>query len=172
LGGYHEARVCDFLAVRGRFSIPHPRSKISPALSKLRPLERHRAAGPDAPHNESKERAMQYMLLVYWNETERKSATKEQKAKTFAAYMAYTEALKKAGVFLAGSGLQDSSTASVVRAPDGKARVLNGHYIESKEQLGGYYLIEAADLDGAIAWAARCPGARQDAVEVRPLMIY
>ena len=115
---------------------------------------------------------MQYMLLVYWNETERKRATNEQKAETFAAYMAYTEALKKAGAFVAGSGLQDSSTASVVRAPDGKPRVLNGPYIESKEQLGGYYLIEAADLDGALAWAARCPGAQQDAVEVRPLMIY
>jgi hypothetical protein len=115
---------------------------------------------------------MQYMLLVYWNETERKSATKEQKAETFAAYMAYTEALKKGGAFLAGSGLQDSSTASVVRAPDGNLRVLNGPYIESKEQLGGYYLIEATDLDAALAWAARCPGAQKDAVEVRPLMIY
>jgi hypothetical protein len=115
---------------------------------------------------------MQYMLLVYWNETERKSATKEQRADTFAAYAAYTEALKKDGAFVAGNGLQDSSTATVVRAPDGKPRALNGPYIESKEQLGGYYLIEAADLDGALAWAARCPGAKQDAVEVRPLMIY
>ena len=115
---------------------------------------------------------MQYMLLVYWNETKRKSATKEQMAETFAAYMAYTEALKKAGAFLAGSGLQDSSKATVVRAFDGKPRVLNGPYIESKEQLGGYYLIEAADLDGALALAVRCPGAQQDAVEVRPLMIY
>jgi hypothetical protein len=115
---------------------------------------------------------MQYMLLVYWNEAERKSATNEQKAETFAAYMAYTEALKKAGAFLAGSGLQDSSTATVVRAPNGKRTVLNGPYIESKEQLGGYYVIEAADLDSALAWAARCPGAQQDAVEVRPLMVY
>ena len=65
-----------------------------------------------------------------------------------------------------------TSTATVVRMADGKARVLNGPYIESREQLGGYYLIEAADLEGALAWAARCPGARQDAVEVRPLMVY
>ena len=89
---------------------------------------------------------MQYMLLVYWNEAARKGATKEKTAETFAAYMAYTEALKKAGAFVAGSGLQDSSTATVVRAPDGKRTVLNGPYIESKEQLGGYYLIDAADL--------------------------
>jgi hypothetical protein len=112
------------------------------------------------------------MLLIYWNETERKNATQEQKAETFAAYGAYTEALRKAGAFVAGSGLQDSSTANVVRMPDGKPSVLNGPYIESKEQLAGYYLIEAADLDGALAWAARCPGAQRDAVEVRPLMVY
>jgi hypothetical protein len=116
---------------------------------------------------------MQYMLLVYWNEAERRSATKEEKAaEMFAAYMAYTETLKKAGAFIAGSGLQDSSTAAVVRAPDGEPTVLNGPYIETKEQLGGYYLIEAADLEGALAWAARCPGALRDAVEVRPLMVY
>ncbi|MFS8111205.1 YciI family protein [Rhizobium jaguaris] len=115
---------------------------------------------------------MQYMLLVYRSEAKYKNATKEQKAETFAAYAAYTEILKKAGAFVAGSGLQDSSTATVVRAPDGGPTVLNGPYIESSEQLGGYYLIEAADLDGAIAWAARCPGARQDTVEVRPLMVY
>jgi len=115
---------------------------------------------------------MRYMLLVYWNEAEHADATKEQKAETFAAYSAYTEAMKKAGVFLSASGLQDSSTATVVRARTGKATVLNGPYIESKEQLGGYYLFEAPDLDGALAWAARCPGAQQGAVEVRPLMIY
>ena len=115
---------------------------------------------------------MQYMLLVYWDEGAQAAATKEQKAETFAAYSAYSEALKKAGVFLAGHGLQATSTASVVRAPDGKAKVLNGPYAESREQLGGYFLIEAPDLDSAHAWAARCPGALRGAVEVRPLMIY
>jgi hypothetical protein len=115
---------------------------------------------------------MQYMLLVYWNEAEHKNASKEQKAETFAAYAAYSEALRKAGSFVAGSGLQDSSMATVVRAPDGKPSVLNGPYIESREQLGGYYIIEAADIDGALAWAARCPGAQRDTVEVRPLMVY
>ncbi|MGY5807189.1 YciI family protein [Rhizobium sp. LEGMi198b] len=115
---------------------------------------------------------MQYMLLVYWNEAEHKNAKKEQKAETFAAYAAYTETLKKAGAYVAGSGLQDSSMATVVRAPEGKTTVLNGPYIESKEQLGGYYIIEADDLDSAVAWAARCPGSRQDTVEVRPLMVY
>ncbi len=115
---------------------------------------------------------MQYMLMVYWNEAEHKNASKEQKAETFAAYAAYSDALRKAGSFVAGSGLQDSSMATVVRAPDGKPSVLNGPYIESREQLGGYYIIEAADLDAALAWAARCPGAQRDTVEVRPLMVY
>lgn len=115
---------------------------------------------------------MQYMLLVYWNEAEHKNAGKERKAETFAAYAAYSEALRKAGSFVMGHGLQDSSLATVVRAPDGKPSVLNGPYIESKEQLGGFYVIEATDLDAALAWAARCPGAAHDTVEVRPLMVY
>ena len=115
---------------------------------------------------------MQYMLLVYWDEGAQAAATKEQKAETFAAYSAYAETLRKAGVHQAGHGLQATSTASVVRAPDGKAKVLNGPFAESREQLGGYFLIEAPDLDSAHAWAARCPGALRGAVEVRPLMIY
>lgn len=115
---------------------------------------------------------MQYMLLVYWNEAEHVNDTKEQKAETFAAYAAYTEAMKKAGIFGSASGLQESSTATVVRSVAGKTAVLNGPYIESKEQLAGYYLFEAADLDAALAWAARCPGAQTGSVEVRPLMVY
>jgi hypothetical protein len=115
---------------------------------------------------------MQYMLLVYWDEGAQAAATKEQKAETFAAYGAYAEALRKAGVHHAGHGLQATSTATVVRAPGGKAKALDGPYAESKEQLGGYFLIDTPDLDSALAWAARCPGAQQGAVEVRPLMIY
>ena len=112
---------------------------------------------------------MQYMLLVYWDEGAQAVATKEQKADTFAAYSAYAEALKKAGVFLAGNGLQATSTATVVRAPNGNAKALDGPYAESKEQLGGYYLIEAPDLDAALSWAARCPGAQFGTMDVRPV---
>ena len=115
---------------------------------------------------------MQYMLLVYWDEGAQAAATKEQKAETFAAYSAYAETMRKAGVYHSGHGLQATSTASVVRAPGGDARVLNGPYAESREQLGGYFLIDAPDLDSAQGWAARCPGALRGAVEVRPLMIY
>jgi hypothetical protein len=113
---------------------------------------------------------MQYMLLIYGDEGARAQATKEQMGQMYAAYGAYTEAMKKAGVYQSGNPLQGSGTATTVRAPDGKAKVLNGPYAESKEQLGGYYLIEAADLDSALSWAARCPGAQHGAIEVRPIM--
>ena len=112
---------------------------------------------------------MQYMLLIYGDESARAHATKEQMGQMFAAYGAYTEAMKKAGVFKAGDPLEAASTATTVRIADGKTKVLNGPYIESKEQLGGYYLIEAPDLDAALSWAARCPGASFGAIEVRPV---
>jgi hypothetical protein len=113
---------------------------------------------------------MQYMLLIYGDEAARASATKEQMGQMFAAYGAYTEAMKKAGVYIAGDPLQGSNTATIVRAPEGKTKVLNGPYAETKEQLGGYYKIEAPDLDSALSWAARCPGAQFGAIEVRPVM--
>jgi hypothetical protein len=112
---------------------------------------------------------MQYMLLIYGDEAGRASAPREQMSQMMAAYGAYTEALKKAGVFKAGDPLEPSSTATTVRAPEGRTKVLNGPYAETREQLGGYYLIEAADLDSALSWAARCPGAQFGAIEVRPV---
>jgi hypothetical protein len=85
------------------------------------------------------------------------------------AYMGYTEALREAGALVGASRLQPVSTATTVRLVDGKSQVLDGPYADSKEQLGGYYLIEAPDVDSAIAWAARCPGASHGTIEVRPL---
>lgn len=115
---------------------------------------------------------MQYMLLVYWTEAEHAAASDEQKAASFAAYSAYAEALRQAGALVTSAGLQPSSTATVVRAPDGRPALWDGPYVESKEQLGGYFVIDVPDLDAAIAWAARCPGAERYAVEVRPLVVY
>ena len=112
---------------------------------------------------------MQYMLLIYGDESARAHATKEQMGQMYAAYVAYTDAMKKAGVFKAGDPLEAASTATTVRVSDGKTKVLNGPYVESKEQLGGYYLIEAPDLDSALSWAARCPGAQFGTMEVRPV---
>jgi hypothetical protein len=70
----------------------------------------------------------------------------------------------------AGDPLQPSSTATTVRVKGGKTEVLNGPYAETKEQLGGYYLIDVPDLDAALSWAARCPGASVGTIEVRPIM--
>ncbi|HEX4584034.1 MAG TPA: YciI family protein [Burkholderiaceae bacterium] len=112
---------------------------------------------------------MQYLLLIYGNESALLSASKEQANQMLAAYTAYTEAMKKAGVLVGANRLRPTSEATTVRAPGGKQSVLNGPFAETKEQLGGYYLIEAPDLDAALSWAARCPGAQVGAIEVRPI---
>ncbi len=83
--------------------------------------------------------------------------------------MAYTEALKQAGALKGSNRLQPTATATTVRTVDGKQQVLDGPYADTKEQLGGYYLIEVADLDAALSWAARCPGSQHGTVEVRPI---
>lgn len=85
------------------------------------------------------------------------------------AYNAYTQALQQAGVLVGGERLQPVAAATTVRVKSGKTEVLNGPYAETREQLGGYYTIEAPDLDAALGWAARCPGASHGTVEVRPV---
>jgi hypothetical protein len=112
---------------------------------------------------------MQYLLMIHSDEAAMQQARKEDVQGMMAAYGAYTQALKGAGVYFGGERLHPSSTATVVRLQNGKTSVLNGPYAEVKEQLGGYYVIEAADLDAAIGWAARCPGAQYGAIEVRPI---
>lgn len=112
---------------------------------------------------------MQYLLMLYADETGWSKMTKAQQEQGYAAYMAYTEALKKAGAWVGSNRLQPVSAATTVRVADGKSQVLDGPYIESKEQLGGYYLIDVPDLDSALSWAARCPGATHGTVEVRPV---
>jgi len=79
--------------------------------------------------------------------------------------------MKKAGVIVGANRLRPTSTASSVRVADGKTKVLDGPYAESREQLGGYYLIDVPDLDAALSWAARCPGANYGTIEVRPIWV-
>lgn len=112
---------------------------------------------------------MQYMLLIYSDPFKMRSATPEQMSQMSAAFMAYTEALKKEKVWLGGDRLRPAPEASIVRSAHGKANVLNGPYAETKEHLGGYYLIDVPDLDAAILWASRCPGASNGTMEVRPV---
>ncbi len=112
---------------------------------------------------------MQYMLMSYVNESGWNNLTTAQQEQGIAAYAAYSEAITKAGVRIDSNRLGSSSAATTVRLVNGKPQVLDGPFIDSKEQLGGYFLIDVPDLDAAIAWAARCPAAGHGVVEVRPL---
>ena len=112
---------------------------------------------------------MQYMLLVHADENAWGKLSKAQQEQGVAAYWAYDETLKNAGVLRSDNRLQPSSASSTVKIRDGKTKVMNGPYAESKEQIGGYYIIEVADVDAALSWAAKCPGAQHGTMEVRPV---
>jgi hypothetical protein len=114
---------------------------------------------------------MKYMLLLYTSEQAYQALTKEQADQGLAAYRAYIEALTKAGVLAGSNRLRPVNTASTVRVANGKTQVLDGPYVETKEQLGGYFMIEVPDLDAALSWAARCPAASHGSVEVRPIWV-
>jgi hypothetical protein len=124
-----------------------------------------------AASHQRRETVMKYMLLIYGDEAKMRAIPKEDASKMMPAYLAYTEALKKAGVLLGGDRLQFTETATTVRIRDGKTNVVNGPYAEAKEQLAGYYLIDVPDMDSALSWASRCPGASAGTVEVRPLWV-
>jgi hypothetical protein len=112
---------------------------------------------------------MQYLLTLYADESRFNAMTPEQKQQGLAAYMAYTQALQAAGVYVGSNRLRPVSTASTLRMTNGKVQVLDGPFIESKEELGGYFLIDVPNLDAAISWASKCPGVGHGIVEVRPI---
>ena len=114
---------------------------------------------------------MKYMILIYSDETENAKITPEQGRNLMQEWMAYSDAMEKAGVMLAGAPLEPTATATTVRSRNGKTLTTDGPFAETKEQLGGYYLVECATLDDALAWAAKCPGARFGSLEVRPVRI-
>jgi len=113
---------------------------------------------------------MQYMLLIYGNEAAMKSATQADRDAMFRSYHDYTQSIIKTGNMKAGDALQPTATATTVRVRDGKTLTTDGPFAETREQLGGYYLIEAKDLDEATKLAARIPGAQVGSIEVRPVM--
>lgn len=113
---------------------------------------------------------MKYLCLIYENEKLWESMAKEDSEKVFGEYFAFNEEAGKSGHLLGGHALQPTQTATTVRVRDGKATATDGPFAETKEQLGGYYLIEARDLNDAIQVAGRIPGARLGCVEVRPIM--
>ena len=112
---------------------------------------------------------MQYLLMLYADESGWEKMSPEEQKRGVAAYTAYTEALATAGALKGSSRLRPSGTATTVRTTGGKTQVLDGPYTDTKEQLGGYYLIDVPDLDAALTWAGRCPGAGHGIVEVRAL---
>jgi hypothetical protein len=112
---------------------------------------------------------MQYLLLIYRDEAKLASMSEAVTAEATAAYMAYAQAMSQAGALVGGNRLRPTSAGTTVRTTGGKTQVLDGPYAETKEQLGGYFLIEAPDLDAALSWAERCPGAAYGAIEVRPI---
>jgi hypothetical protein len=113
---------------------------------------------------------MKYLLMDYVNEAGWPKLSKAEQQHWLGAYQAYVEAMTQAGVLKGGNGLQPTSTATTVRVTDGKTQVLDGPYADSKEQFAGFHIIDVADIDAAISWAARCPTALHGVVEVRPIM--
>ena len=115
---------------------------------------------------------MQYLLLIYRNEAELGDMTADDRKKMTAEYGVFTQSIIQSGHFKAGDGLQPTTTATSVRVRDGKIMTTDGPFAETREQLGGYYLVEAKDLDTALGVAARIPGAKTGTIEVRPVMVY
>jgi hypothetical protein len=115
---------------------------------------------------------MRYLLSIYGDETGWNDATPEQVSAIMAAYDEFGEKVQAAGVMLGGEGLQPTATATTVRVRDGETLTTDGPFAETREQLGGYYLLECKDLDEAISWAAQIPGAQDGSVEIRPVMDY
>lgn len=112
---------------------------------------------------------MQYLLMIYSDETAELAATEADNAAVMAAYGAYAGAMVEAGVMVGGERLRPTTMATTVRLKAGKTEVLNGPYADTREQLGGYFMIEVPDLDAALHWAARCPSASHGTIEVRPV---
>jgi hypothetical protein len=115
---------------------------------------------------------MQYLLMIYWNEAEAGKMDAAARQEMSAEYGKFTQSIIQSGNFKAGDGLQPVTTATTVRVRDGKTLTTDGPFAETREQLGGYYLVQAKDLDAAIAIAARIPGAKFGSIEVRPIKIY
>jgi len=113
---------------------------------------------------------MQYLLLIYEKEADWAAIPEAEKGKIFQEYMDYSKRIRKSGNYIGGQALQPVSTATTVRVKNGKTLTTDGPFAETREQLGGFFLVEAKDLDEAIALAAGIPGSRLGSIEVRPIM--
>jgi hypothetical protein len=126
--------------------------------------------GGDRRRLATQEVEMRYLLLIYGDETRGMSMGEDQQKALLDEWMQYTEEIRGAGAAVAGDALQPTSTATTVtRGDDGAALVTDGPFAETREQLGGYYLLDVKDLDEAIEWARKCPGSRTGKIELRPI---
>ena len=112
---------------------------------------------------------MKYLMLIYGAESAWANMPSEKMDQIYAAHRAYGDEMQKAGVVRGGAELQPTTSATTVRFANGRPTTLDGPFAETKEQLGGYYMIEVDNVDQAIAWAQRMPGMSDGAVEIRPL---
>ena len=113
-----------------------------------------------------------YIALIYTDETADQAQSEKDAQETMAAYFAFTGDARRAGITEGGEALHATSTATTVRVRNGQRQTTDGPFAETKEQLGGYYILKAKDLDEAIEWAARIPGAKRGAVEIRPIVEF
>jgi len=113
---------------------------------------------------------MKYMMAIYETEADFSARTDERKEAFWGAWRTYHQALVQAGVIAGGNALQPPATATTVRVSGGKRHVEDGPYADTKEQLGGFIVLDVPSLDAALDWAARCPAAATGAVEIRPLL--
>jgi hypothetical protein len=114
----------------------------------------------------------QYMLLIYDDPSVWQSMSEEEQNAVMGEYFAYTNELREAGAYVAGDALQPTATAKSVRLRDGERLTTDGPFAETKETLGGYYLVEAASDEEALEWAAKIPSARFGTIEVRPIVVF
>jgi len=115
---------------------------------------------------------MQYLLLIYEDQKVGASMSEKAQKELMDAYWAYTKELKDSGVFVAGEALESTASATTVRVRSGRTTTTDGPFAETKEQLGGFYLIDAPNLDQALKWAAKLPASKTGSIEVRPIVKY
>ena len=115
---------------------------------------------------------MEYILLIYNSEADGKKRPEAENQQIYKEYMSFTEDLTKSGKNKGGNALEPTTTATTIRVRNGKTTVADGPFAETKEQLGGYYIVEANDIDEAISIAARIPGSKHGSIEVRPIMKF
>ena len=158
---------CAATGKTGNFLVGTVEPETGPCVERV---TRRRVRSPTRRvHHHLRGKPMQYMILIYEDEKKFASLSEAEMNKVFAEYMQYSKDLAAAGVLNGGAALQPVATATTVRVRGGKTATTDGPFAETKEQLGGYYIIDVANLDEAIKWAAKCPGSPSGSIEVRPL---